>query len=217
MSKLRYSTSISLDGLTAGRDQSAEHPLGVGGRALHDWTKGERPSSRVLEEDELGVGALIMGRNMFGGGPGPWGREPWEGWWGPNPPFHLPVFVLTHHPRPKLECEGGTTFSFVTDGLGTALAQASTQPAVSMSISAGARPSRRSTSPPGCSTRSSSTSFRFSSAQASACSTAKRSTRSSSSRPLPSKRPASHISNTVCSTRHGHDGRRDECEDEIAG
>ena len=124
MSKLRYSTSISLDGLTAGPDQSAEHPLGVGGRALHDWTRGEKPSSRVLEEDELGVGALIMGRNMFGGGPGPWGREPWEGWWGANPPFHLPVFVLTHHPRPKLECEGGTTFSFVTDGLGTALAQA---------------------------------------------------------------------------------------------
>lgn len=124
MSKLRYSTSISLDGLTAGPDQSVEHPLGVGGRALHNWTRGENPSSRVLEEDELGVGALIMGRNMFGGGPGPWGREPWEGWWGPTPPFHLPVFVLTHHPRPKLECEGGTTFTFVTDGLGTALALA---------------------------------------------------------------------------------------------
>jgi dihydrofolate reductase len=78
----------------------------------------------VLEEEGLGVGALIMGRNMFGGGPGPWDREAWEGWWGLDPPFHLPVFVLTNHPRPKLERQGGTTFTFVTDGLGAALEQA---------------------------------------------------------------------------------------------
>jgi dihydrofolate reductase len=113
VSKLHYATSISLDGFTAGPDQSPEHPLGVGGRALHNWMRGENPSSRVLEADELGVGSLIMGRSMFGGGPGPWSREPWEGWWGPNPPFHLPVFVLTHHPRAKLECEGGTTFTLI--------------------------------------------------------------------------------------------------------
>jgi dihydrofolate reductase len=127
VSKLRYSGSISLDGFAAGPDQSPEHPLGVGGGALHAWmreTSVESPSSRLLEEDELGVGALIMGRNMFGGGPGPWGEEPWQGWWGPNPPFHLPVFVLTHHSRAPLECEGGTTFTFVTDGLDAGLAQA---------------------------------------------------------------------------------------------
>jgi dihydrofolate reductase len=126
VSKLRYSASISLDGFAAGPDQSPDHPLGVGGGALHGWMRerAEASSSRVLEEDELGIGALIMGRNMFGSGPGPWGREPWEGWWGPNPPFHLPVFVLTHHPRRKLECEGGTTFTFVTDGLDSALAKA---------------------------------------------------------------------------------------------
>jgi dihydrofolate reductase len=126
VSKLRYSGSISLDGFAAGPDQSAENPLGVGGRALHRWMRDrlENPSSRLLEEDDLDVGALIMGRNMFGGGPGPWGREPWQGWWGPNPPFRLPVFVLTHHPRPTLECGGGTTFTFVTDGLGAALEQA---------------------------------------------------------------------------------------------
>ena len=131
MSKLRYSASISLDGFAAGPDQSPEHPLGVGGRALHAWrSKAGREDrvrnagSRLLADDESGVGALLMGRNMFGGGPGPWGQVPWEGWWGPNPPFHLPVFVLTHHPRPPLECEGGTTFTFVTDGLDAALAQA---------------------------------------------------------------------------------------------
>jgi len=125
VSKVRYSGSISLDGFAAGPDQSPEHPLGVGGRALHTWVKErENTNSRLLEEDELGVGALLMGRNMFGGGPGPWGKEPWQGWWGRNPPFHLPVFVLTHHSRPTLECEGGTTFTFVTDGLDAALAQA---------------------------------------------------------------------------------------------
>jgi dihydrofolate reductase len=126
VSKLRYSASISLDGFAAGPNQSLDHPLGVGGRALHDWTRerADTATSPVLEEDGSGVGALIMGRNMFGGGPGPWDREPWEGWWGRNPPFHLPVFVLTHHARPKLECEGGTTFTFVTDGLDAALGRA---------------------------------------------------------------------------------------------
>jgi dihydrofolate reductase len=136
---VNYTASISLDGFTAGPDQSLENPLGVGGRQLHDWIQelavwrqahgldggSESPSSAVLKDAGANLGAYVMGRNMFGGGPGPWAAEPWNGWWGENPPFHLPVFVVTHHPRPPLECEGGTTFTFVTDGVEAAVAQAS--------------------------------------------------------------------------------------------
>jgi dihydrofolate reductase len=125
-----YGTSISLDGFTAGPDQGPENPLGVGGMQLHDWLRGlatwrkragleggvDTVSADVLKAAGANVGAYVMGRNMFGGGPGPWGDDPWNGWWGENPPFHLPVFVVTHHARPPLECEGGTTFTFVTDG-----------------------------------------------------------------------------------------------------
>ncbi|HEX6761208.1 MAG TPA: dihydrofolate reductase family protein [Gaiellaceae bacterium] len=135
MSRLRYSTSMSLDGFVAGADQSVDHPLGVGGHLLHEWMRslavwrraagldgGEvNASTAVLEESDLGVGALLMGRNMFGGGPGPWGSDPWRGWWGDDPPFHLPVFVLTHHARPRLDLSGGTSFTFVTEGIGVAL------------------------------------------------------------------------------------------------
>ena len=138
MGKLRYSTSMSLDGLVVGIDQGPDHPLGVGGELLHRWMRElavwrqeagleggiENESTKVLEDGDAGVGALIMGRNMFGGGPGPWRDPAWTGWWGPNPPFHLPVIVLTHHARAPLECEGGTTFFFVTDGIGTALDRA---------------------------------------------------------------------------------------------
>ena len=127
---IRYTSSISLDGYTAGPDQSPENPLGVGGMQLHDWLRElevwrrshgleggvETASTEVIEAAGANLGAHVMGRNMFGGGPGPWGDEPWNGWWGENPPFHLPVFVVTHHARPPLECEGGTTFTFVTDG-----------------------------------------------------------------------------------------------------
>jgi len=139
MSKLRCHISISLDGFAAGPNQSQENPLGEGGMQLHDWVTrlaawrephgyegGEvNESTRIVEESRENVGAGVMGRNMFGPpGGGPWGDEQWTGWWGDNPPFHYPVFVLTHHPRQPLEMEGGTTFHFVTDGIERALEQA---------------------------------------------------------------------------------------------
>jgi dihydrofolate reductase len=119
---------MSLDGFVAGPEQSLENPLGIGGEALHEWvlrldvwrrahgrSGGEtNASSAVVEESVANVGAYLMGRNMFGGGPGPWSAE-WRGWWGDDPPFHAPVFVVTHHPREPLAMEGGTTFYFVTD------------------------------------------------------------------------------------------------------
>jgi dihydrofolate reductase len=139
MSIIRFHLSVSLDGFAAGLDQSVENPLGVGGEDLHEWIVdleawrrqhglegGEvNPSTPVVEELQSNVGATVMGRNMFGGGPGPWREDPpWTGWWGDNPPFHTPVFVLTHHPRRPLEMEGGTTFIFITDGIEFALEQA---------------------------------------------------------------------------------------------
>jgi dihydrofolate reductase len=139
MSAVRFQLSISLDGYIAGPDQSEENPLGVGGMALHEWVLpleawrrqhglegGEvNASTPVVEEVQSNVGATVMGRNMFGGGPGPWKEDPpWTGWWGDNPPFHTPVYVLTHHPREPLEMDGGTTFIFVTDGIDSALDQA---------------------------------------------------------------------------------------------
>jgi dihydrofolate reductase len=137
--KLRLRIAMSLDGFTSGPDQSVDNPLGIGGMRLHDWAfplaawrgphgleGGEvNASTAVVEELLTGIGATIMGRNMFGGGPGPWDpAHPWNGWWGTNPPFHHPVCVLTHHPRPPLALEGGTTFTFVTDGIDSALEQA---------------------------------------------------------------------------------------------
>lgn len=130
---------MSLDGFVAGPSQSVRNPLGVGGMRLHEWvfplavwrtTQGleggvVNESTRVVEESMANVGATIMGRNMFGGHPGPWdAKNPWNGWWGTNPPFHHPVFVLTHHARDPLELEGGTTFTFVTRGIEAALDQA---------------------------------------------------------------------------------------------
>ena len=138
MSRLRFQISVSLDGFVAGPNPSEEHPLGEGGEQLHEWVvklaAWRRPhgreggetnaSSAVFEEALDNVGATIMGRKMFGGGPGPWGEDPWEGWWGDDPPFRTPVFVLTHHEREPLVKDGGTTFTFVTDGIESALAQA---------------------------------------------------------------------------------------------
>jgi dihydrofolate reductase len=130
MRKVRFRISLSLDGFVAGPSQSVANPIGIGGMRLHEWVfplkawramhgleGGEASdSNRVIEESLVGVGATLMGRNMFGGQPGPWSAEaPWNGWWGANPPFHHPVFVLTHHPRAPLALEGGTTFTFVDD------------------------------------------------------------------------------------------------------
>jgi dihydrofolate reductase len=136
MAKLRFKISMSLDGYVAGPSQSVEHPLGIGGQRLHEWAfqlavfrallgleGGEvNASTPIVEESLANIGATVMGRNMFGGHPGPWeARTPWNGWWGQNPPFHHPVFVLTHHARAPLELEGGTTFTFVTGGIEAAL------------------------------------------------------------------------------------------------
>ncbi len=139
MPKLRFRISKSLDGFVAGPSQSADNPLGIGGMRLHEWVfplavwramqglqGGEvNDSTRVVEESFANIGATVMGRNMFGGHPGPWdAKRPWNGWWGDNPPFHHPVFVLTHYAREPLDLEGGTTFRFVTDGIEAALGQA---------------------------------------------------------------------------------------------
>ena len=138
MSRLRCQISISLDGFVAGPNQSEENPLGEGGERLHEWvlpleawrrSHGEHggevnESTRILEESIENIGAAVMGRNMFGPVRGAWGDEQWTGWWGDNPPYHYPVFVVTHHPRESVEMEGGTTYHFVTDGIESALEQA---------------------------------------------------------------------------------------------
>jgi dihydrofolate reductase len=139
VSRLRFKISMSLDGFVAGPNQSVENPLGIGGMRLHEWVfplaawramqgleGGEvNESTRIVEESLANIGATVMGRNMFGGHPGPWDdKKPWNGWWGPNPPYHHPVFVLTHYKRRPLELEGGTTFTFVTSGIEAALEQA---------------------------------------------------------------------------------------------
>jgi dihydrofolate reductase len=127
MTELRvHNLSVSLDGYGAGPDQTTEDPLGVGGELLHEWVFGERTpvDERFVAAGVEGVGATIMGRNMFGPVRGPWPDASWRGWWGEDPPFHHDVFVLTHHPRPSLEMAGGTTFRFVTDGIEAALTRA---------------------------------------------------------------------------------------------
>ncbi len=137
MGRVTCQISISLDGFVAGPNQSLDNPIGEGGMRLHDWLfataswrrqQGDEggvdsADSEVVDEVGQGVGAYIMGRKMFGGGSGRWDQE-WKGWWGDDPPYHTPVFVLTHHAREPLSMLGGTTFKFVTDGIASALEQA---------------------------------------------------------------------------------------------
>jgi len=139
MARLRvHCFSISLDGYGAGPRQDRDNPLGVGGPALHEWILSTRSFQKMLgKEGGVGgvdddffvrgftnIGAWILGRNMFGPVRGPWRDESWTGWWGDDPPYHVPVFVLTHHRRPPIAMKGGTTFHFVTDGIESALRQA---------------------------------------------------------------------------------------------
>jgi dihydrofolate reductase len=146
MSKLRVNAfGISIDGYGAGPDQDLANPMGVGGMALHRWVLGtktfheihadfagsliegtgrEDVDDRFAARGFENLGAWIMGRHMFGPSRGPWPDDDWKGWWGKNPPYHVPVFVLTHHPRAPITMEGGTTFHFVTDGIHAALARA---------------------------------------------------------------------------------------------
>jgi dihydrofolate reductase len=139
MSRVRVNSfAISIDGYGAGPDQSLEDPLGKGGRHLHEWFFPTRTFQKMFGKD-IGTtgpdedfaargmdnaGAWILGRNMFAPFRGPWPDDSWKGWWGDNPPYHVPAFVLTHHPRKPIEMEGGTTFHFVTGGLQEALALA---------------------------------------------------------------------------------------------
>jgi len=139
MTRLTFDITTSLDGFVAGPNQTLEQPLGEGGERIHEWMVGlasfrERhgmeggetnPDSEVLEESVSATGAIVMGRRMFSGGAGPWEDDPnADGWWGDDPPFHAPVFVLTHHARETVTKEGGTSYTFVTDGIEAALEQA---------------------------------------------------------------------------------------------
>lgn len=140
MARVRCQISVSLDGYAAGLNQGEEHPLGEGGEALHEWVvklapwrqahgkeggEGEEnPSTAVLAAAQENIGAVVVGRNMFGPVRGPWGDSDWRGWWGEEPPFHAPVFVLTHHQRESIEMKGGTSFHFVTEGIEVAVARA---------------------------------------------------------------------------------------------
>jgi dihydrofolate reductase len=139
MSKLTFEITMSVDGFIAGPNQTLEQPLGAGGERLHEWMVGlvsfrERhgmeggetnADSEVLEESVANTGAVLMGRRMFSGGAGPWDADPnADGWWGDDPPFHVPVFVLTQHPRETVTKQGDTSFTFVTDGIEAALEQA---------------------------------------------------------------------------------------------
>jgi dihydrofolate reductase len=139
MTRLRVNAfGVSLDGYGAGPDQDLENPMGRGGMALHEWVFPTRTFGTMIgrDEGETGIddgfaargfdnlGAWILGRNMFGPVRGPWPDDSWKGWWGDEPPYHVPVFVLTHHARPPLEMAGGTVFHFVTDGIEAALDRA---------------------------------------------------------------------------------------------
>ena len=154
MTKLRVNCfSVSIDGYGAGPGQDLDNPMGVGGMPLHEWVLPTRTFQAMFGNDGgttgidddfaargmEGIGAWILGRNMFGPIRGPWTDDAWKGWWGDNPPYHTPVFVLTHHARPPIEMAGGTTFHFVTDGIHAALDAQRTRPERATSGSAVAR------------------------------------------------------------------------------
>jgi dihydrofolate reductase len=139
MAKLRvHAFGVSIDGFGAGAEQSLENPLGIGGHSLHEWVFPTRTFQHIfgreggttgIDDDFAArgfanIGAWILGRNMFGPVRGAWADDSWKGWWGDNPPYHTAVFVLTHHPRPPLVMQGGTTFHFVTEGIHAALEKA---------------------------------------------------------------------------------------------
>lgn len=186
MSRVRvHNFSVSLDGFAAGEGQGLETPFGHAGTRLVEWFFQTRAFNEMHGQagggsgvdDALawtwgpGIGAEIMGRNKFGPQRGPWTDEEWKGWWGDNPPFHTPVFVLTHHPRPSLEMEGGTVFHFIDASPQEALRQAREARAASMCGSAGARPQSGSSSRRTWSTTSTSPSSRSSWAAVSGCGT----------------------------------------------
>jgi dihydrofolate reductase len=124
MTKVTCNLSVSVDGFVAGPNQGFDNPLGEGGMQLHEWHFAPQgDDQQVIDEWQSTPGAYIMGRNMFDGGRGEWDPE-WKGWWGAEPPYHAPVYVLTHHPRESIPMEGGTTFHFVTEGPAAALEQA---------------------------------------------------------------------------------------------
>jgi len=204
-----FVTTLAL--AVAGPNQSEENPLGEGGERVHDWvvplaawrqSHGEQGGevnecTRIFEESVENVGAGVMGRNMFG--PvrgGAWGDEQWTGWWGDNPPYHYPVFILTHYPRDPVEMEGGTTFRFVTDGIESALEQAREAAGGKTSCFGAAATSLSSTWQRDCWTSLSSTLFQCCSATVLASSTTSGTRRCGLSRSGPSRRPASRTSST---------------------
>ena len=213
MSQVRvHNFSISLDGFGTGAGITFEAPFGHAGERLHEWLFATRYWRSMVGESGgsagvdhsfadrhgAGFGAEIMGRGKFGVQTGPWTDvgtdDEWRGWWGPNPPFHSPVFVLTHHPRPPIEMEGGTVFHFVNATPQEALDLAGRRPATSTYASAVAPPSSATSSPPASSTRSMPSRYRSSSAAAFACGTASRPSKTATrSRPSP-RRPASPTS-----------------------
>src|ERR687894_142767 len=171
MSKLRCHISISLDGFVAGPNQSEENPLGEGGERLHDWVVplaawrqahdkqgGEvNESARIVEESRENIGAGVMGRNMFGPvGGGAWGDEQWTGWWGDDPPYHYPVFILTHYPRDPVEMEGGPRSTSSPTGSSPRSSRQRRRPAGKTSCYGAAPRSPSSTWRPDCWTNSSS-------------------------------------------------------------
>lgn len=192
MPKLRVSAfGVSIDGFGAGPDQSLGDPLGVGGMGLHNWFFPTRTFQKMhgggdgttgVDDDFAAqamadIGAWILGRNMFGPVRSPWPDENWKGWWGDEPPYHTPVFVLTHHPRPPLTMQGGTTFHFVTGGIHEACSARSKRRRARTSEWAAGRPRFGNTFEPASSTRCTLPSLRCCSAPGKRCSRASRCSR----------------------------------------